>query len=57
MVEEMISLMQLKKLLKDHEIAEDQEKKGLDDVQKLTDKFIDEITKIFEKKEKEILEF
>ena len=48
---------QLKKLLKDHEIAEDQEKKGLDDVQKLTDKFIDEITKIFEKKEKEILEF
>jgi ribosome recycling factor len=48
---------QLKKMLKDHEIAEDQEKKGLDDVQKLTDKFIDEITKIFEKKEKEILEF
>jgi ribosome recycling factor len=44
-------------MLKDHEIAEDQEKKGLDDVQKLTDKFIDEITKIFEKKEKEILEF
>ena len=35
----------------------DQEKKGLDEVQKLTDKFIDEITKIFEKKEKEILEF
>lgn len=47
----------LKKHLKDHQITEDQEKRGLDEVQKLTDKYIDEVVKIFEKKEKEILEF
>lgn len=46
----------LKKLLKDHQITEDQEKKGLDDIQKLTDKYIEDIAKIFENKEKEILE-
>ena len=46
----------LKKLLKDHQITEDQEKKGLEDSQKLTDKYIVDITKLFEKKEKEILE-
>ena len=46
----------LKKALKDHEIAEDEEKHGLDEVQKLTDNFIKEIDTILEKKEKEILE-
>ena len=46
----------LKKTLKNHEIAEDQERDGLDDIQKLTDDFIKEIDTILEKKEKEILE-
>lgn len=46
----------LKKLLKDHQIAEDQEKHALDEIQKLTDKYIKDIDIILEKKEKEILE-
>lgn len=46
----------LKKHIKDHTITEDQEKKGLEDIQKLTDKYIEIVTKILEKKEKEILE-
>lgn len=46
----------LKKHLKDHEITEDQEKQGLDDIQKSTDNYIKEINLILEKKEKEILE-
>ncbi len=46
----------LKKLLKDHQIAEDQEKHGLDEIQKLTDKYIKDVDTILEKKEKEILE-
>lgn len=46
----------LKKALKDHDITEDEEKDGLDDIQKTTDDFIKEIDSILEKKEKEILE-
>jgi len=46
----------LKKALKDHEITEDQEKQSLDEIQKLTDKYIKEIDTILEKKEKEVLE-
>ena len=46
----------LKKSLKDHEVTEDEEKKGLDDIQKLTDDFIKELDLLLEKKEKEILE-
>jgi len=46
----------IKKLLKDKQITEDQEKHGLDEIQKLTDNYIKEINTICEKKEKEILE-
>lgn len=46
----------LKKLMKDKTISEDDERRGLDEVQKMTDvhmKKIDELAKV---KEKEILE-
>ena len=36
--------------------SEDESKKGLDDIQKLTDKFIKEIDKVVENKEKDIME-
>lgn len=41
---------------KDKMISEDAGKKGLDDIQKLTDKFIKEIDNILQVKEKEIME-
>ncbi len=46
----------LKKALKDHEITEDEEKHGLDDIQKITDNNIKEIDGILSRKEKEIME-
>lgn len=46
----------LKEMLKDKEIAEDEEKKALDEIQKLTDHYITEIDGVVEEKEKEILE-
>ncbi|AKJ70467.1 MULTISPECIES: ribosome recycling factor [Pandoraea] len=46
---------QLKKLLKDKEISEDDERRAQDDVQKLTDKFVAEIDKLGQQKESEIL--
>jgi ribosome recycling factor len=45
----------LKKFLKDHAISEDDEKKGLDDVQKLTDGFIAKIDELQKKKDAELL--
>lgn len=45
----------LKKLLKDKAIAEDDEKRGLDDIQKLTDKHIDEVASILKQKEHDIM--
>ena len=47
---------ELKKLQKGGTISEDEEKKGADEIQKLTDKFTAEIDKVFKVKEKEILE-
>ncbi|MGB7181801.1 MAG: ribosome recycling factor [Burkholderiaceae bacterium] len=44
-----------KKLLKDKEISEDDERRAQDDIQKLTDRYIAEIDKILEKKEQEIM--
>ena len=41
----------LKKLLKDHKISEDDEKKGLDEVQKLTDSHIKQIDELQKKKD------
>jgi ribosome recycling factor len=37
-------------------ITEDETKKGQDDIQKLTDKYIKEVDQVFEAKEKEIME-
>ena len=42
---------------KNKEITEDDLKKGIDDVQKLTDKFVEEVDKRCAVKEKEIMEF
>ncbi len=46
---------QAKKLLKDKEIGEDDERRSLDEVQKLTDRVIAEIDKLISGKEAEIL--
>ncbi|HPV62639.1 MAG TPA: ribosome recycling factor, partial [Fervidobacterium sp.] len=42
---------------KDGEISEDDEKKIEKEIQNLTDKYIAELDKLFENKEKEIMEF
>src|SRR4026209_656640 len=45
----------LKKLLKDHKISEDDERRGLDDVQKMTDQHIGLIDELQKKKDGELL--
>ena len=45
----------LKKLVKDKTISEDDERRAVDEVQKLTDKFIADIDKMVAEKEKEVL--
>ncbi len=45
----------LKKLLKDHGISEDDEKKGLDEVQKITDGYTRNIDDLQKKKDAELL--
>jgi ribosome recycling factor len=45
----------LKKLLKDHKISEDDERKGLDEVQKLTDTFIGHVDETQRKKDADLL--
>src|SRR6187397_2258991 len=45
----------LKKLLKDHQISEDDEKKGLDEVQKITDNHIKQIDDLQKTKDAELL--
>lgn len=45
----------LKDMLKKKEIPEDQERKGQDEVQKLTDRFIGDIDKILQQKEADLL--
>jgi len=47
---------EFKKLQKDSEISEDEAKRAIDDTQKLTDSYIEQINKLLEAKEKEILE-
>src|SRR5499426_1963810 len=44
----------LKKLLKDHKISEDDEKKGLDEIQKLTDNHIKLVDEVQKKKDQEL---
>lgn len=45
----------LKKLVKDKEISEDDERRASDDVQKLTDKHVAEVDKLVQTKEAEIM--
>lgn len=46
---------QLKKLLKDKAISEDEERRSQDEVQKLTDRFIVEIDRVLATKEQELM--
>ena len=45
----------LKKLVKDKEISEDEDRRGQDEVQKLTDRYVAEIDKLVTQKEAEIM--
>jgi ribosome recycling factor len=45
----------LKKMLKGHEVSEDDEKRAMDEIQKLTDKHIDEVGTILKHKETDIM--
>ena len=45
----------LKKLLKDHQVSEDDERHAQTDVQKLTDRYIAEIDKVLQAKEADLL--
>ncbi|WP_421681985.1 ribosome recycling factor [Stutzerimonas urumqiensis] len=49
------AIAQLKDLVKEKEISEDEERRGQDDVQKITDKFIAEIDKALESKESDLM--
>jgi len=46
---------QLKKLLKDKEVGEDDERRAQDDVQKLTDRYVAEIDKALQSKEVDLM--
>lgn len=46
---------QLKKLLKDHKVAEDDERHAQAEVQKLTDRFVAEIDKVLHQKEADLM--
>jgi ribosome recycling factor len=46
----------LKKMTKDSKISEDDSKRGTEEIQKMTDKYIEEVNKLSEEKEKEIME-
>jgi len=47
---------ELKKLLKDKKIAEDDERRGLEEIQKLTDEFMQKLESQAKSKEREIME-
>ena len=49
-------LADMKELLKEKEISEDEERRGSDDVQKITDKYIAEIEKNLQAKEAELMQ-
>ena len=50
------AITELKALLKDKKVSEDQERRAQDDIQKLTDRHIAELDKILATKEAELLE-
>ena len=45
----------LKKMVKEKECSEDDERRAQDDIQKLTDKFVQQIDKLLIEKEKEVM--
>jgi ribosome recycling factor len=45
----------VKKLLKDKKISEDEERKGLDELQRVTDQYVGKVEELAKKKEEEIL--
>jgi ribosome recycling factor len=47
---------ELKKLLKDKSISEDDDRRAQDDIQKLTDKYVAEVDKVLAAKEAELME-
>ena len=47
----------IKTLLKEKEITEDDERRAQDDIQKVTDKYIAQVDKLLEEKEKDLMEF
>jgi ribosome recycling factor len=49
------ALAQLKDLVKEKEISEDEERRAADEVQKLTDKYVGEIDKALEAKEADLM--
>ena len=49
------AIAHLKEALKKHELAEDEERRAQDDIQKLTDKFVAEIDKALAEKEKDLM--
>lgn len=49
------AINQLKELLKDKDISEDDERRAADDVQKLTDRFVGEVDKLLATKEAELM--
>ena len=48
---------QLKEFLKEKEISEDEERQGEEEIQKLTDLFVEKVNKALEAKEKDLLDF
>ena len=50
------AMAMLKELVKDKEISEDDERRGQDDVQKLTDDYVARIEKLLAKKEADLME-
>jgi ribosome recycling factor len=47
----------IKTLLKEKDITEDDERRAQDDIQKVTDKYIAQVDKLLEEKEKDLMEF
>lgn len=47
---------QIKQAQKDKDISEDQEKRGLDKIQEITDEYIKKVDDLLEKKEKDVME-
>lgn len=49
------ALAQIKDLVKEKEISEDEERRAADDIQKITDKFVADVEKALESKEKDLM--